>query len=203
MLIADLPTAPWQKVGIDLFHLHCKDYLLVIDYQSHSLSSHTWKGFSTDMESHNVSSVTTGPNMTVVNSTSLQCNVDFNISPLVACINPQMDRLKIGVQIVKRLLTKASDSKTDPYLALLSYRTASLQAAHHNSTHSKGQWGQKLKTSWLTNGWDSSTDRKWTTTKQGGIWNLFRKRILLGLRALISGQESNSSQWSRTHIICR
>lgn len=34
MLIADLPTAPWQKVGTDLFHLQGKDYLLVIDYFS-------------------------------------------------------------------------------------------------------------------------------------------------------------------------
>lgn len=32
-----------------------------------------------------------------------------------------------GVQIVKRLLKKASDSKTDPYLALLSYKAAALE----------------------------------------------------------------------------
>ena len=34
ILKADLPTAPWQMVGTDLFHLQCKDYLLVIDYYS-------------------------------------------------------------------------------------------------------------------------------------------------------------------------
>lgn len=34
MLLANLPTAPWQKVGTDLFHMHGKDYLLVIDYCS-------------------------------------------------------------------------------------------------------------------------------------------------------------------------
>lgn len=30
---------------------------------------------------------------------------------------------------------------------------------------------------WLTNGWDSSTDRKWTTPKRRGVWNVFRKRM--------------------------
>ena len=32
-----------------------------------------------------------------------------------------------GVHIIKQLLKKATDSKSDPYLALLSYRTAPLE----------------------------------------------------------------------------
>lgn len=34
MLLANLPTAPWHKVGTDLYHMHGKDYLLVTDYCS-------------------------------------------------------------------------------------------------------------------------------------------------------------------------
>ncbi|KAE8281553.1 Retrovirus-related Pol polyprotein [Larimichthys crocea] len=34
MMIPDLPTAAWEKVGTDLFHCNGKDYLLVIDYYS-------------------------------------------------------------------------------------------------------------------------------------------------------------------------
>lgn len=35
MTVTDVPTAPWHKVGMDLFHLKGKDYLVVIDYYSH------------------------------------------------------------------------------------------------------------------------------------------------------------------------
>ncbi|XP_030596890.1 uncharacterized protein K02A2.6-like isoform X2 [Archocentrus centrarchus] len=34
MVIAETPTAPWHKVGMDLFHAKGKDYLVVIDYYS-------------------------------------------------------------------------------------------------------------------------------------------------------------------------
>lgn len=34
MMVAEVPTAPWDKVGIDLFHLRGKDYLVVMDYYS-------------------------------------------------------------------------------------------------------------------------------------------------------------------------
>lgn len=34
MLIPDLPTSPWEKVGMDLFHLKGNNYLVVIDYYS-------------------------------------------------------------------------------------------------------------------------------------------------------------------------
>lgn len=45
-------------------------------------------------------------------------------SPLYPQANGQSEK---GVQIVKRLLKKAKDGKTDPYLALLSYRAAPLE----------------------------------------------------------------------------
>lgn len=34
MMAADVPTALWHEVGIDLIHLMVKDYLVVIDYYS-------------------------------------------------------------------------------------------------------------------------------------------------------------------------
>uniref|UniRef100_A0A9J7YJQ8 Integrase catalytic domain-containing protein n=1 Tax=Cyprinus carpio carpio TaxID=630221 RepID=A0A9J7YJQ8_CYPCA len=45
-------------------------------------------------------------------------------SPLYPQANGQAEK---GVQIVKRLLKKAKDGKTDPHLALLSYRAAPLE----------------------------------------------------------------------------
>lgn len=34
MVVDETPTAPWYKVGMDLFHVKGKDYLVVIDYHS-------------------------------------------------------------------------------------------------------------------------------------------------------------------------
>ncbi len=34
VIILDLPTSPWEKVGMDLFHLKGNNYLVVIDYYS-------------------------------------------------------------------------------------------------------------------------------------------------------------------------
>lgn len=34
MMLIDVPAAPWHEVGMDLFHLKGKDYLMVINYYS-------------------------------------------------------------------------------------------------------------------------------------------------------------------------
>ena len=34
MIVNDEPTAPWYEVGVDLFYLKGKDYLVVIDFYS-------------------------------------------------------------------------------------------------------------------------------------------------------------------------
>lgn len=34
MVVTEVPTAPWHKVGMDLFHLKDQDYLVVTDYYS-------------------------------------------------------------------------------------------------------------------------------------------------------------------------
>lgn len=130
MLMTNLPTAPWQKVGTDLFNLNGKDYLLVIDYDSnfpevvqfsstsHSLSSHTWGVIFWDMEFINLSSVTTVPNMA-----AKTCWYLITYESRVPTSKCQGE----GVQIVTRLLRKASNRNTDPYFTLLSDTATSLQ----------------------------------------------------------------------------
>uniref|UniRef100_A0A3B4UX38 Integrase catalytic domain-containing protein n=1 Tax=Seriola dumerili TaxID=41447 RepID=A0A3B4UX38_SERDU len=139
MLIADLPTAPWQKVGTDLFHLHGKDYLLVIDYYSNypevaQLFSTSAQSVITHMKGffarHGIPQCVVsdnGPQYDCGEFSEFAKQYGFQqitSSPLYPQANGQAEK---GVQIVKRLLKKASDSKPDPYLALLSYRAASLE----------------------------------------------------------------------------
>lgn len=57
---------------------------------------------------------------------SFQCNMTKHVtsSPEYAQSNGKAEK---GVHILKQLLKKAADSKSDPYLALLNYRTSSLE----------------------------------------------------------------------------
>ncbi|XP_030587995.1 uncharacterized protein K02A2.6-like [Archocentrus centrarchus] len=155
MLIADLPTAPWQKVGTDLFHLHGKDYLLVVDYYSNypevaQLSSTSAQSVITHMKSffsrHGI------PHCVVSdNGPQFDCGEfrDFAVqygfehvtsSPLYQQANGQAEK---GVQVVKRLFKKARECNADPYLALLSYRATALECG---ASPAELLMGRKLRT---------------------------------------------------------
>lgn len=139
MLIADLPAAPWQKVGTDLFHLYGKDYLLVIDYYSNypevaQLSSTSAQSVITHMKGffarHGIPQCVVsdnGPKYDCAEFCEFAKQYGFQhitSSPFYPQANGQAEK---GVQIVKTLLKKVSDSKSDPYMALLSYRAAPLE----------------------------------------------------------------------------
>ncbi|KAK7933488.1 hypothetical protein WMY93_004384 [Mugilogobius chulae] len=132
MLVPELPTAPWEKVGTDLFHLHGKDYLLLIDYYSNypeiaQLTSTTAQSVITHLKGffarHGIP----------------HCVVSDN-GPQYDSANGQAEK---GVQIVKRLLKKAKDGEGDPYLALLSYRAAPLECG---ASPAELLMGRKLRT---------------------------------------------------------
>lgn len=139
MTVTDVPTTPWHKVGMDLFHLKGKDYLVVIDYYSNYpemalLSSTSSSCVITHAKSifarHGIPHTVMSDNGPCFNSKEWQDFAkvyDFNhvtSSPLYAQSNGKAEK---GVHILKQLLKKASDSDSDPYLALLSYRASPLE----------------------------------------------------------------------------
>lgn len=139
MMIPDLPTAPWEKVGTDLFHCNGKDYLLVIDYYSNFpeialLSSATASSVITHVKSifarHGIPKTVVSDNGPCYNCREWQqfaTQYGFHhvtSSPQHAQANGKAEK---GVHIIKQILKKTTDSKSDPYLALLSYRTAPLE----------------------------------------------------------------------------
>ncbi len=139
MMVAEVPTAPWHKVGMDLFHLRGKDYLVVMDYYSNfpemallaNLSStcvitHAKSIFARHSIPHTVVS-DNGPCFSSKEWQKFAVQYDFKhvtSSPHYAQSNGQAEK---GVHILKQLLKKAADSDSDPYLALLSYRASPLQ----------------------------------------------------------------------------
>uniref|UniRef100_A0A3B3XIK9 Integrase catalytic domain-containing protein n=1 Tax=Poecilia mexicana TaxID=48701 RepID=A0A3B3XIK9_9TELE len=138
MLVTDVPTGPWQKVGTDLCHLNGKDYLVIIDYHSNypeiaQLFNTSAAGVITHMKSvfsrHGIPLVVISDNGPQYNCREFrQFSQDYGFQHITSSpLHPQGNgKAEKGVQIIKRLLKKSSDSGSDPYLALLSYRTAPL-----------------------------------------------------------------------------
>ncbi|XP_061876955.1 uncharacterized protein K02A2.6-like [Entelurus aequoreus] len=139
MVVAEVPTAPWHKVGMDLFHLRGKDYLAVVDYYSNfpemallagltstCVITHAKSIFARHGIPHTVVS-DNGPCFSSKEWQKFAVQYDFQhvtSNPHYAQSNGQAEK---GVHILKQLLKKAADSDSDPYLALLSYRASPLQ----------------------------------------------------------------------------
>ena len=127
---------PWEKVGTDLFHWNGQEYVIIVDYKSNYpemalLSSATSENVITHLKSvfarHGIPKVVVSDNGPQYAS---DCFVKFarqygfehrTSSPRYAQSNGKAEK---GVGIVKRLLNKAKESGSDPYLALLAYRMA-------------------------------------------------------------------------------
>ena len=139
MVIADVTTAPWHKVGMDLFHLKGKDYLVVIDYYSNFPEMALLANTSSSCVITHVKSIFSRQGIAnIVHSDNGPCfnskewqrfaeQYDFKhvtSSPLYPQSNGKAEK---GVHILKQLLKKAADSDSDPYLALLSYRATPLE----------------------------------------------------------------------------
>ncbi|KAI7790353.1 hypothetical protein IRJ41_020250 [Triplophysa rosa] len=139
MIIADQTAEGWEKVGTDLFHFNGKDYLLVIDYYSNYpeialLGDSTAGKVITHMKSifarHGIPKVVVSDNGPCYNCKEFeQFAMEYEFqhttsSPLHPQANGKAER---GVQSIKRLLKKALEDGSDPYLALLSYRASPLE----------------------------------------------------------------------------
>lgn len=153
MIVSELPSFPWQKIGTDLFMWKQKTYLLVIDYYSRfieiaKLASMTSNEVISHLKSifarHGIPQYVVSDNGTQYSSQQFQ---DFakvygfkhiTSSPHYPQSNGEAER---AVQTIKKLLDKSAD----PYLALMAYRAtplklgyspAELKKLKNNITHS-------------------------------------------------------------------
>ena len=134
MIPMDTPQRPWQLVGTDLIERKGNAYLLVVDYLSRfpeiaRLESTTARAVVEHMKSvfsrHGIPEVArsdNGPQYASEVFKTFAKEYRFShitSSPLYPQSNGQAERM---VKTVKCLLEKASD----PYIALLAYRTSPL-----------------------------------------------------------------------------
>lgn len=129
-----VPRLPWEKVGIDLFELEGKMYMLAIDYYSkypeillmqNITSSYVIEKLKQIFSRHGIPSVVFTDNGTQFTAQQFQ---DFSkswgfvhktSSPLFAQENGMVER---AIQSIKNMIRKSLHSKHDLYLTLLEYR---------------------------------------------------------------------------------
>jgi len=126
MMVTEVSTAPWHMVGMDLFHLKGKEYLVIIDYFSNFpemalLSNTSSNCVITHAKSifarHGIPNIVmsdNGPCFSSKEWLDFAEQYDFKhvtSSPLHAQSNGKAEK---GVHILKQLLKKAADSGSDP-----------------------------------------------------------------------------------------
>ena len=134
MTMAKLPLRPWQVVATDLFHFKECDYLLIVDYYSRFFEIAKLPNTTAKRVIRHTQSILAryGIPIVIKSDNELQfASDDFkHFSTLwgfshisVSPYHPQANGLaEKYVQIVKRLLTKADETNSNPYLSLLEYR---------------------------------------------------------------------------------
>ena len=145
------PSRPWERVGSDLFYFKGKWFLIIVDYYSryveYSLlndlsSAAVVEVFKTVFARHGIPEVMVSDNGPQYVGRAFQAFVKewgfehVTSSPTHAQGNGAAER---AVQTIKRLLMKASD----PYLAVLSYRTSPLD---NGLSPAQLLMGRKLRT---------------------------------------------------------
>ena len=122
---------PWEKIGTDLFHFRGREYLLMIDYYSNYpemalLTSTTATGVVKHMKSsfarHGIPGTVVSDNGPQYASQEFkQFAREYGFEHVT--VNPHFPqangKAEKGVQMVKGLLTKATENGEDPYSARL------------------------------------------------------------------------------------
>ena len=129
-----IPDHPWSKVGVDIFELQQKQYLVIVDYYSgfveldlltHTTAKQVINHCKSQFSRHGIPDVLISDNGPQFSSHEFQqfikhYRIDHRTS---SPYHPQSNGMaEKAVQTIKRLMKKATHNGNDPYLALLEYR---------------------------------------------------------------------------------
>ena len=136
MISHHIPTRPWEKVGMDLFELNNRDFLITVDYYSNYFEVDTAFQIRYSPITDNHFSSSDFENFAAVygfehNTSSPNC--------------PQSNgKVENAVKTAKNLMKKAIDSQSDPHLALLAWRNTPSESV--NSSPAQRIFGRRTKT---------------------------------------------------------
>ena len=136
----DVPLRPWEKIGVDIFALNGKEYLTTVDYYSNF-----WEidKLPTDTKATTViaklkdhfalygipDQVVTdnGPQFKSQEFANFAAAYEFEHTPTSPYNSKGNGKVESTVKTAKRLLHKATDAGTDPYLSILDHRNTPTQ----------------------------------------------------------------------------
>ena len=135
----EVPSRPWEKVGTDIFELKNKSYVIMVDYYSNfwevdklpdtkartvilKLKNHfTRYGCPDKVVSDN------GPLFSCNEFATFAHTWEFKHCTISPGNSKANGKVESAVKTAKRLLHKALEAGTDPYLAILDYRNMPTQ----------------------------------------------------------------------------
>lgn len=132
----DIVDLPWFKVGMDLFEHDKKNYLLIVDYYSkfveigHLHRNTTAKEVIVLAKSifarHGIPKIVVadnGPQFFSAEFKKFSEDWNFNFNPSDPYLPNSNGLAERNVQTIKDMLDKCKESNSDPYIALLNFRT--------------------------------------------------------------------------------
>jgi hypothetical protein len=135
----ELPSRPWEKVGVDLFSINGQDYMVTVDYFSDfieidHLKKTTTKKIVQKLKTHFARNgipetliSDNGPNLVSKEFEDFAESWDFEHKTTSPYHSKSNGKAESAVKITKRLIKKAKKSKTDLLLALLEWRNTPTQ----------------------------------------------------------------------------
>ena len=135
----EMPNRPWEQVGVDLFELHRKEYMVTVDYFSNfwevdRLTSTTSAAVILKLKNHFAPYgcpdhliSDNGPQFASSEFLKFAKEWDFEHRPSSPRHSQSNGKVESAVKTAKRLIRKSLDSGTDPYVAILDYRNTPTQ----------------------------------------------------------------------------
>lgn len=147
---------PWSKVGVDLFYLDGRDYLVTVDYFSgfweiDYLPDTLSKTVINKLKGHfarngipDICMTDNGPQFSSHDYKKFANTYKFSHVTSSPGYPQSNGRVENAVKMAKSIITKAKKANTDPYLGLLAYRNTPTQ--HLNSSPAQRLFSRRTKT---------------------------------------------------------
>ena len=135
----EVPSRPWEQVGVDLFELNRKEYMITVDYYSNfweidRLASTTSLAVVLKLKNHFARYRCpdrlirdNGPQFVSSEFRKFAHDWDFEHRTSSPGNSKANGKVESAVKTAKNLLRKALSAGTDPYIAILDYRNTPTQ----------------------------------------------------------------------------
>ena len=141
LLSHDVPSRPWEKVGVDIFSIREYNYLMTVDYLSNYFEIDRLPTkrvcdivycLKQQFARHGIPDVVFTDN-SPFNSREFKvfsANYEFEHRTSSPRYPQSNGKVENAIKTAKRLLAKANESKYDPYLALLDWRNTPIEGSN-------------------------------------------------------------------------